>query len=38
MTSLRTWEDLVLEREWSPGQYQRYVTNVLKAALLTESA
>jgi AcrR family transcriptional regulator len=38
MTSLRTWEDLVLEREWSPGQYQRYVTHVLKAALLTESA
>jgi AcrR family transcriptional regulator len=29
MTSLRTWEDLVLEREWSPGQYQRYVTNLL---------
>jgi len=33
MTSLRMWEDLVLEREWSPEQYQRYVTNVLLGAL-----
>ena len=33
MTSLRMWEDLVLEREWSPEQYQRYVTNVLIGAL-----
>jgi hypothetical protein len=29
MTSLRMWEDLVVEREWSPEQYQGYVTNVL---------
>lgn len=33
MTSLRMWEDLVLEREWSPEQYRRYVTNVLIGAL-----
>jgi AcrR family transcriptional regulator len=33
MTSLRMWEDLVLEREWSPEQYQRYLTNVLIGAL-----
>ena len=33
MTSLRMWEDLVLEREWSPEQYQGYVTNVLIAEL-----
>ena len=33
MTSLRMWEDLVLEREWSPKQYQVYVTNVLIGAL-----
>ncbi len=33
MTSLRMWEDLVLEREWSPEQYQVYVTKVLIGAL-----
>lgn len=33
MTSLRMWEDLVLEREWSPEQYQVSVTNVLIGAL-----
>ena len=33
MTSLRMWEDLVLERKWSPKQYQKYVTNVLIGAL-----
>ena len=33
MTSLRMWEDLVLEREWSPEQYQEYLTNVLIGAL-----
>jgi hypothetical protein len=27
------WEDLVLEREWSPEQYQEHVTNALIAAL-----
>jgi len=33
MTSLRMWEDLVLEREWPPERYQRYVTEVLIGAL-----
>jgi len=33
MTSLRMWEDLVLEREWPPEQYQGYLTNVLIGAL-----
>jgi AcrR family transcriptional regulator len=33
MTSLRMWEDLVLEREWSPERYQEHVTNVLIGAL-----
>ena len=33
MTSLRMWEDLVLERKWSPEQYQVYITNVLIGAL-----
>ena len=33
MTSLRMWEDLVLEREWTPEQYQEYVTKVLIGAL-----
>jgi AcrR family transcriptional regulator len=33
MTSLRMWEDLVLDREWSAGQYQRHVTNVVIGAL-----
>jgi hypothetical protein len=33
MTSLRMWEDLVLERDWSPEQYQRYLTSVLIGAL-----
>jgi hypothetical protein len=33
MTSLRTWEDLVLERGWSPQKYQRHVTRFLLEAL-----
>ena len=33
MTSLRMWEDLVVERKWSPEQYHVYVTNALIAAL-----
>ncbi len=33
LTSLRMWEDLVLERAWSPVQYQRYVTHVAIGAL-----
>ncbi len=33
MTSLRMWEDLVLERDWAPEQYQKYVTHMLIEAL-----
>jgi AcrR family transcriptional regulator len=33
MTSLRMWEDLVVERKWSPAQYQEHVTNVSIGAL-----
>jgi AcrR family transcriptional regulator len=34
MTSLRTWEDLVLQRGWTAEQYQSRVTDLLKASLL----
>ncbi len=33
LTSLRMWEDLVLERGWSARRYQRHVTALLLAAL-----
>jgi AcrR family transcriptional regulator len=33
ITSLRTWEDLVLGRGWSPQKYRRHVTRLLLAAL-----
>jgi AcrR family transcriptional regulator len=33
MTSLRMWEDLVLERKWPPEQYQRQIARVLIDAL-----
>jgi hypothetical protein len=33
LTSLRIWEDLVLERGWTPGQYRKHVTEVLLGAL-----
>ena len=33
ITSLRTWEDLVLVRGWSPQKYQRHVTRFLLATL-----
>ena len=33
ITSLRMWEDLVLERGWSAQKYQGYLTNVLIGAL-----
>jgi len=38
MTSLRMWEDLVVERKWSPKQYQEHVTNVLIGALTSSRA
>jgi hypothetical protein len=33
LTSLRTWEDLVLQRRWSPEQYERRLCDVLLAIL-----
>ena len=33
MTSLRTWEDLVLQRGWTPASYETYVGGCLLAAL-----
>jgi AcrR family transcriptional regulator len=34
ITSLRTWEDLVLARGWSPEQYQREITRLLLETLM----
>jgi AcrR family transcriptional regulator len=34
ITSLRTWEDLVLGRGWSSQKYQRHVTRFLLATLI----
>ncbi len=33
ITSLRTWEDLVLQRGWTPEHYQSHITRLLLAAL-----
>ena len=33
LTSLRTWEDLVLERAWSPDQYRKYMTRLVGESL-----
>jgi hypothetical protein len=33
VTSLRVWEDLVLERSWTPAQYQKIVTRLLTETL-----
>ena len=38
MTSLRTWEDLVLSRGWTRSQYEHLLTNALVAALAGERA
>jgi AcrR family transcriptional regulator len=35
LTSLRMWEDLVLERGWSPDQYKREITRLLRQTLTT---
>ena len=37
-TSLRMWEDLVLERGWSPGQYEQHVSRLLLEQLTREGA
>jgi AcrR family transcriptional regulator len=33
ITSLRTWEDLVVQRGWSPEKYQQHITRLLLAAI-----
>ncbi len=38
MTSLRMWEDLVLERGWSAARYVRHVTAAILAAIAREGA
>ena len=38
LTSLRTWEDLVLTRGWTPQQYQARLTDVLLTALVRPAA
>jgi AcrR family transcriptional regulator len=38
MTSLRMWEDLVLERKWSPQKYRREVARLLLDALTRTGA
>jgi hypothetical protein len=38
LTSLRMWEDLVLERGWSAKQYEEYVGRLAVAAVTTEQA
>ena len=37
ITSLRTWEDLVLERGWTAKQYEERVTRLLRTALVRSS-
>jgi AcrR family transcriptional regulator len=38
MTSLRTWEDLVLGRGWSPEKYQEHITRLLLETLTARPA
>jgi hypothetical protein len=33
LTSLRMWEDLVLERGWTAPQYEKYVAELAVAAV-----
>jgi AcrR family transcriptional regulator len=38
LLSLRTWEDLVLERGWSAARYERYLEEVLLRVLTADEA
>ncbi len=38
VTSFRTWEDLVLERKWSPERYVERITRLLRDALTNQPA
>jgi AcrR family transcriptional regulator len=35
VTSLRGWEDLVVQRGWSPAQYEKHIYGLLRTALTT---
>jgi AcrR family transcriptional regulator len=35
ITSLRTWEDLALQRKWKPSEYEEHITQLLLRALTT---
>ncbi len=37
ITSLRMWEDLVLQRKWSANRYEKYVFSLLLRSLTTKS-
>ncbi len=37
ITSLRTWEDLVLERGWSARSYETHILELLKRAFLRDA-
>ena len=36
LTSLRMWEDLVVQRGWSPGKYEKYVFQLLLRTLTSK--
>lgn len=38
VTLPRTWDELVLERGWSPEQYQEHMTRLLTRALVADAA
>ena len=33
LTSLRMWEDLVIQRKWKPAEYETHITGLLRRAL-----
>ena len=37
ITSLRAWEDLVLQRGWTPARYQERITGLLRNGLLRKT-
>jgi AcrR family transcriptional regulator len=38
ITSLRTWEELVLERAWTAARYEQRLTQLLRDALVNDAA
>jgi hypothetical protein len=37
VTSLRAWEELVLERGWTASQYEQHITTLLCDALVKDA-